>query len=101
MIQPLHRTQPLFLEAFFKLYPTATELAYYVRGVALEPINGDYLFSELIDPIFTKDGDNFYVSVSVKYLDSKTKAMQISQYKLTLHKTDVWRIALCSEIKCY
>ena len=36
-----------FLETFFKLYPTATdkELAYYVEGKALEPINGDYLIS--------------------------------------------------------
>ena len=36
-----------FLETFFKLYPTATEteLAYYVAGNALEPINGDYLYS--------------------------------------------------------
>ena len=35
-----------FLETFFKLYPTATktELAYYVAGNALEPINGDYLY---------------------------------------------------------
>ena len=44
-----------FLETFFKLYPTATdkELAYYVEGNVLEPINGDYLFSELDNPVFT------------------------------------------------
>lgn len=44
-----------FLETFFKLYPTAMdkELAYYVEGNALEPINGDYLFSELVNPVFT------------------------------------------------
>ena len=48
-----------FLETFFKLYPTATEkeLAYYVSGNMLEPIGRDYLYSELVNPIFTKDGD--------------------------------------------
>ena len=55
-----------FLETFFKLYPTATEkeLAYYVSGNVLEPIGRDYLYSELVNPIFTKDGDNVKVKVA-------------------------------------
>ncbi|MFD2389826.1 conjugal transfer protein [Enterococcus gallinarum] len=83
-----------FLETFFKLYPTATEkeLAYYVAGNALEPINGDYLYSELINPIFTQDGENVKVSVSVKFLDNQTKATQISQFELVLHKDSNWKI---------
>lgn len=83
-----------FLETFFKLYPTATEkeLAYYVAGNVLEPINGDYLYSELINPIFTQDGDNVKVSVSVKFLDNQTKATQISQFELVLHKNENWKI---------
>ncbi|HBF5828201.1 TPA: conjugal transfer protein [Clostridioides difficile] len=65
-----------FLETFFKLYPTATEkeLAYYVSGNVLEPIGKDYLYSELINPVFTKDGDNVKVKVAVKFLDNQTKA---------------------------
>ena len=83
-----------FLETFFKLYPTATdkELAYYVEGNALEPINGDYLYSELVNPVFMADGDNVKVSVAVKFIDNQTKATQISQYKLTLHKDSNWKI---------
>ena len=83
-----------FLETFFKLYPTATEkeLAYYVQGNVLEPINGDYLYSELINPIFTQDGENVKVSVSVKFLDNQTKATQISQFELVLHKDSNWKI---------
>ena len=83
-----------FLETFFKLYPTATEteLAYYVAGNALEPINGDYLYSELVNPVFTADGDNIKVKVAVKFIDNQTKAMQISQYELTLHKDENWKI---------
>ncbi|MCR0264753.1 conjugal transfer protein [[Clostridium] innocuum] len=83
-----------FLATFFKLYPTATEteLAYYVEGNALEPINGDYLFSELVNPIFTKDGDNVKVKVAVKFIDNQTKATQVSQYELTLHKDSNWKI---------
>ena len=83
-----------FLETFFKLYPTATdkELAYYVEGNALEPINGDYLFSELVNPVFTADGDNVKVSIAVKFIDNQTKATQVSQYELTLHKDSNWKI---------
>ena len=57
-----------FWKHFFKLYPTATdkELAYYVEGNALEPINGDYLYSELVNPVFMADGDNVKVKVAVE-----------------------------------
>lgn len=83
-----------FLETFFKLYPTATEteLAYYVAGNALEPINGDYLYFELVNPVFTADGDNIKVKVAVKFIDNQTKATQVSQYELTLHKSGNWKI---------
>lgn len=83
-----------FLNTFFALYPGATkkELAYYVRGNALEPVDDNYLFSELINPIFTKDGENIKVYVSVKFLDQQTKAVQISQYDLTLQKNENWMI---------
>ena len=84
----------VFLETFFKLYPTATEkeLAYYVKDGVLAPVSGDYVFSELVNPIFTKDGNNLKVSVFVKYLDNKSKMTQISQYDLVLHKDDNWKI---------
>lgn len=41
------------LETFFSLYPTATEkeLAYYVKGNALQPISGEYVFAELLNPV--------------------------------------------------
>ena len=83
-----------FLETFFKLYPTATEkeLAYYVTGNMLEPIGRDYLYSELVNPVFTKDGDNVKVKVAVKFLDNQTKATQVSQYELVLHKDNNWKI---------
>lgn len=84
-----------FLETFFKLYPAATEkeLTYYVTGNALKPVNVDYLFSELINPVFTKDGKRVRVFVSVKYLDQRTKAAQISQFELILEKPDGnWKI---------
>ncbi|OYD06962.1 conjugal transfer protein [Paludifilum halophilum] len=83
-----------FLETFFTFYPTATdkELAYYVRNNALPPIGKDYLFSELINPVFQKTGDQIRVWLSVKYLDEETKATQISQYVLTLEKYANWMI---------
>ena len=83
-----------FLETFFKLYQTATEkeLAYYVSGNVLEPIGRDYFYSELVNPVFTKDGDNVKVKVAVKFLDNQTKATQVSQYELVLHKDSNWKI---------
>lgn len=83
-----------FLETFFALYPTATdkELAYYVKNNALPPIGKDYLFSELVNPVFQQSGNQVYVWVSVKYLDETTKATQISQYVLTLKKDTNWMI---------
>ena len=83
------RTLPFFLETFFKLYPTAAEkeLAYYVKDGVLAPVSGDYVFSELVNPVFTKDGDNRKVSVSVKYLDNKSKMTQISSMSLYYIRT--------------
>ncbi|HGM1152359.1 TPA: conjugal transfer protein [Clostridioides difficile] len=83
-----------FLETFFKLYPTATdkELAYYVEENVMEPVQREYQFAEVLNPVFTKDGDNIKVNVSVKYLDNLTKAEQISQYELILHKDSNWKI---------
>lgn len=48
------------------------------------------MFSELVNPIFTQDGEQVKVSVSVKYLDQRTKATQISQFDLTLEKDSNW-----------
>ena len=83
-----------FLETFFKLYPTATEkeLTYYVAGNVLEPIGRDYLYSELVNPVFTADGDNVKVKVAVKFIDNQTKATQVSQFELVLHKDSNWKI---------
>ena len=83
-----------FLETVFKLYPTATdkELAYYVEENVMEPVQREYQFAEVLNPVFTKDGDNIKVNVSVKYLDNLTKAEQISQYELILHKDSNWKI---------
>ncbi|WP_032544650.1 conjugal transfer protein, partial [Clostridioides difficile] len=85
-----------FLETFFNLYPTATEkeLAYYVTGNVLEPIGRDYLYSELVNPVFTKDGDNVKVKVAVKFLDNQTKATLFSQYELVLYKDSNWKIIM-------
>lgn len=83
-----------FLETFFKLYPTATEteLAYYVEDGVLEPIGREYIFSELINPTFTADGNKVKVSVTVKFLDNQTKATQVSQYEIVLNKDINWKI---------
>ncbi|GIN96997.1 conjugal transfer protein [Siminovitchia terrae] len=83
-----------FLETFFTFYPTATdkELAYYVKDNALPPIRKNYIFSELINPVFQKSGHQIQVWVSVKYLDETTKGEQISQYVLTLERDMNWMI---------
>src|SRR5690625_4339457 len=81
-----------FLETFFSFYPTATdkELAYYVKNNVLPPIGKDYLFSELVNPIFQSVDDQIKVWVTVKYIDETTKATQFSQYIFTLEKNTNW-----------
>lgn len=83
-----------FLETFFKLYPKASEkeLSYYVSEHALKPIEKDYVFVELLDPIYTKKENQMVVQVSIKYLDQQTKMIQISQFKLVLQRFENWMI---------
>ena len=79
-----------------RIYEQLEELPDYLLddldSFVLAPVSGDYVFSELVHPVFTKDGDNLKVSVPVKYLDNKSKMTQISQYELVLHKDDNWKI---------
>lgn len=83
-----------FLETFFSLYPTATEkeLAYYVKDDALQLISGEYVFAELLNPVYSFKDDVVSVDVSVKFIDQKTKVTQISQFELKLKKSDNWLI---------
>ena len=83
-----------FLETFFKLYPTATEseLAYYLKGNTLPIIDKEYVFSELIDSVFQREGEQFKVYLSAKYLDDVSKATHVVQYELILEKADNWKI---------
>ena len=75
-----------------RVFPDIDVYKRQVKDGVLAPVSGDYVFSELVNPVFTKDGDNLKVSVSVKYLDNKSKMTQISQYELVLHKDDNWKI---------
>lgn len=84
-----------FLTTFFKLYPTATakELSYYVNDGVLKPIGKDYVFSELVNPIYNRMENQVTVSLAVKYLDQQTKATQVSQFDLILEKNENnWKI---------
>lgn len=57
---------------------------------------GDYKVSlvalTMCRSTFTADGENVKVSVAVKFIDNQTKATQVSQYELTLHKDSNWKI---------
>ncbi|MDV2932519.1 MULTISPECIES: conjugal transfer protein [Enterococcus] len=83
-----------FLKTFFKLYPRATkdELSYYVKDKTIQPLNKNYLYSELETPVFRKDKGGMEVEVSVKYLNQETKATLVCQYHLKLEKKQNWVI---------
>lgn len=84
-----------FLTTFFTLYPTATEkeLSYYVNDGILKPVGKNYKFSELVDPVYNRDGNQVRAVFAVKYLDDATKMTQVSQYDLMLEKADGnWKI---------
>ena len=83
------------LTTFFKLYPTATasELSYYVNDGILKSIGKDYIFQELVNPIYNRKDNQVTVSLTVKYLDQQTKATQVSQFDLVLEKVgNNWKI---------
>ncbi|MBU5364553.1 MULTISPECIES: conjugal transfer protein [Enterococcus] len=83
-----------FLETFFKLYPSASEkeLEYYVENNAIKPINSNLKFVELVDPVYTENGNNTLVKVNVKYLDNLSKVTNFFHYKLKLQKNGNWTI---------
>ena len=71
----------------------AKELSYYVKENVLKPIDKDYIFSELINPVFYhEENRNISVSLAVKYLDKNTKIIQVFQYELVLLKENNWII---------
>ncbi|MDT2477453.1 conjugal transfer protein [Enterococcus avium] len=84
-----------FLTTFFKMYPKAkvSELSYYVNAGILKPIGKNYVFQELVNPIYNRKDNQVTVSLAVKYLDQQTKATQVSQFNLTLEKSGSnWKI---------
>lgn len=83
-----------FLITFFKLYPGASdqELSYYVKDNVLKSINNNYVFAELINPVYKKDGDKVKVDFSVRYINKITGASEISQFNLKLKKDNNWMI---------
>ena len=93
---PMEISEYISISELNRIYEQLEELPDYLLddldSFVLAPVSGDYVFSELVNPVFTKDGDNIKVSVPVKYLDNKSKMTQISQYELVLHKDDNWKI---------
>lgn len=83
-----------FLTTFFTLYPTASdsELSYYVEKETLPSINQEYIFSELIDPLYVQEGEHIRVSIFIRYQDERTQTDQVSQYELLLNKAETWKI---------
>ena len=78
-----------FLTTFFKLYPTATQKelsSYYVEDGILKPVGKEYVFQEIVNPIYNRRENQATVSLAIKYLDPQTKATQVSQFSLTLEK---------------
>lgn len=77
-----------------KALPNATdkELSYYVSNQALDVINKDYVFVELVNPVYTQADNQVTATVTVKYLDKETKVTQQSQFELILQKNENWKI---------
>ncbi len=59
---------------------------------ALDVVNKDYVFVELVNPVYTQTDNQMTVTVTVKYLDKETKVTQLSQFELTLQKNENWKI---------
>ncbi|MDT9536368.1 conjugal transfer protein, partial [Enterococcus faecium] len=86
-----------FLETFFRLYPAASEkeLEHYVEKDAMQPINTNLKFVELVNPIYKQKGKAIQVIVGVEYLDELSKTTSVFQYRLKLYKNENWTISNC------
>lgn len=86
----------VFLETFFKMYPTATEneLEFYVANDALPSVNMErFQYSKLEQVILNQGKDNMIeATVTVSYVDKVTKVTQFNQFELLLQKGDNWKI---------
>lgn len=46
----------------------------------------DYVFQELVNPIYNSKDNEVTVSLAEKYVDQQTKATQVSQFNFTFEK---------------
>jgi len=79
-----------FLTTFFKLYPTAseTELSYYVKDTVLAPVDTEYEFGDIINPVYSAKDGQITARFAVSYYDTVTMTTQVSQYVFTLEKSE-------------
>lgn len=64
----------------------------------LKPVGKEYIFSELVNPVYNRNGNQVTASLAVKYLDNQTMTTQVSQFNLVLERT--WKLEDC-EIELY
>lgn len=80
----------VFLDTFFKIYPTAkkTELLYYLKGKEPAEINKEYIYSEMKQINYFKTKNGVKVKVVAVYINQDTKAVMPFTYNLSLEKTE-------------
>lgn len=81
----------IFLETFFKVYPTAnkTELAYYISSdKEIQEIQKEYIFSSIKSIHYFEVKEGVQVRLIAEYLNPETKAIFSFDYDLTLNKVE-------------
>ena len=86
----------VFLDTFFKMYPTATqnELEFYVSGDALPSVNVDRYIYNKLEKVILNPGKSGTINaaVTVSYVNMVTDMTEYNQYELVLEKGDNWKI---------
>jgi|GEM_PF-3503313 len=59
---------------------------------ALPVIHKDYVFVELVNPVYIMNDDKVTATMTANYLDQETKVVQLSQFELVLDKQENWKI---------
>lgn len=81
----------VFLETFFKVYPTAnkTELAYYISSNReIQEIQKGYIFSGIKSIYYFELEESVEVKIITEFLSPETKAIFNFEYELSLNKMD-------------
>lgn len=74
------------------IYQQQRAISYNVSFQALSPVNKEFVFVELMSPVYIMRDWKVIATLTVNYLYQETKVTHNSQFELGLQNQDNWKI---------